>query len=227
VATSAPVTVTWYGAATHLIVSGIVSPYAAGSAHGVTVTAKDAYGNTATGYLGRVHFTASDSKASVPADYTFTAADNGVHKFSYALVPALVLKTAGSQTVRARDTVTTTITGVQSGILVTPAAAKTLVVSGIPSPYAAGSAHGVTVTAKDAYGNTATGYRGRIHFSTSDSKASVPADYTFTAADNGVHKFSYSLSPALVLRTHGSQTVRARDTVTSTITGVQSGILVN
>jgi hypothetical protein len=68
---------------------------------------------------------------------------------------------------------------------------------------------------------------GRVHFTTSDPPPSVPADYTFTAADNGVHKFSYTLVPALVLRTHGSQTVRARDTVTSTITGVQSGILVN
>jgi hypothetical protein len=102
----------------HLAVSGIVSPYVAGSARGVTVTAKDAYGNTATGYRGRIHFTASDSKAALPADYTFPAADKGVHAFSYALSPALVLKTAGSQTVRARDTVTTTITGVQSGILV-------------------------------------------------------------------------------------------------------------
>ena len=55
----------------------------------------------------------------------------------------------------------------------------------------------------------------------------MPADYTFTAADNGVHKFRYTVVPTLVLRTHGSQTVRARDTVTSTITGVQSAILVN
>jgi hypothetical protein len=122
--------------------------------------------------------------------------------------------------------VTSTITGVQTGIVVTPAAAKTLAVSGIPSPYVAGAAHSVTVKALDAYGNVATGYRGTIHFTTSDTKASVPANYTFTAADKGVHTFSYTLSPALVLRTVGTQSVRARDTVTATITGVQTGIVV-
>jgi hypothetical protein len=84
----------------------------------------------------------------------------------------------------------------------------------------------VIVTALDAYGNTATGYRGTIHFTTSDTKASVPANYTFTAADKGVHTFPNALSPALVLKTAGTQTVRARDTVTSTITGTQT-VLVN
>ena len=85
----------------------------------------------------------------------------------------------------------------------------------------------MTVTAKNAYSNTAAGYRGRIHFTASDPAATLPADYRFTAADAGVHKLSYTLVPALVLRTPGSQTVRARDTVTSTITGVLSGILVS
>jgi len=214
------------GAAVSLIVSGIPSPYPAGSAHSVTVKALDAYGNVATGYRGTIHFNASDPAATVPANYTFTAADSGVHTFAYTLSPALVLRTAGTQAVRARDTVTSTITGVQTGIVVTPAAAKTLAVSGIPSPYVAGAAHSVTVKALDAYGNVATGYRGTIHFTTSDTKASVPANYTFTAADKGVHTFSYTPSPALVLRTVGTQSVRARDTVTATITGVQTGIVV-
>jgi len=46
----------------------------------------------------------------------------------------VTLKTAGTQTIRARDTVTSTITGVQAGIVVNPAAAATLVVSGLTSP---------------------------------------------------------------------------------------------
>jgi alpha-tubulin suppressor-like RCC1 family protein len=202
-----------------------VSPWVAGAAHGVTVTVKDAYGNVATGYRGTIHFTTSDTKASVPAKYKFTAADKGVHTFSYALSPALVLKTAGTQWVRATDTLTAAITGVQTGIVVTPAKAKTLVVKTV-SPWVAGAAHGVTVTVKDAYGNVATGYRGTIHFTTSDTKASVPAKYKFTAADKGVHTFSYALSPALVLKTAGTQWVRATDTLTAAITGVQTGIVV-
>ena len=73
----------------------------------VTVTARDAFGNIATGYTGTVHFTSSDGQAALPADYTFTAADAGVHTFT------ATLKTAGSQTITATDTVTATITGTQ------------------------------------------------------------------------------------------------------------------
>src|SRR5207248_303029 len=77
----------------------------AGSALNVTVAAKDASGNTATGYTGTVHFTSSDGHAVLPADYTFTAADAGVHTFS------VTLKTAGSRSVTATDTAAATITG--------------------------------------------------------------------------------------------------------------------
>ncbi|WP_217551179.1 hypothetical protein, partial [Pantoea sp. GbtcB22] len=41
----------------------------------------DAYGNTATSYTGTVHFTSTDPLAQLPADYTFTASDQGVHFF--------------------------------------------------------------------------------------------------------------------------------------------------
>jgi hypothetical protein len=92
----------------------------------------------------------------------------------------------------------------------------------IPNPFAAGTANRVVVTAKDAYGNTATGYRGTVHFTTSDAKATLPANYTFTAGDAGTHTFSSALSPALVLKTVGSQWVRATDTVTTSITGSQT-----
>jgi len=97
------------------VVSGLTSPRTAGVAGSVTVTAKDAYGNTVTGYTGTVHFTSTDTKAILPADYVFLAADHGVHTFS------VTLKTAGTQTIRSRDKVTSTITGVQAGIVVNPA----------------------------------------------------------------------------------------------------------
>jgi hypothetical protein len=80
----------------------------------------------------------------------------------------------------------------------------------------------VTVKALDAYGNVATGYTGTIHFSTSDPKASVPANYKFIASDKGVHTFPYTLSPGLTLKTAGSQWVRATDTTTASITGAQT-----
>ena len=45
----------------------------------LTVVAKDALGNTASGYTGTVHFTSTDSQATLPADYAFAPADGGVH----------------------------------------------------------------------------------------------------------------------------------------------------
>ena len=200
-----------------LVVSGIPSPTVAGVAGNVTVTAEDASGNTATGYRGTIHFASSDPAAVLPADYTFTTSDPGVHTFS------VTLKTAGMQSVTATDTVTGTIEGAQAGIVVAPAAASTLVVSGIPSPTAAGVAGNVTVTAEDTYGNTATGYQGTAHFTSSDPAAVLPADYTFTAADAGTHVFGGNV----ILKTVGTQSVSATDTVASSITGVQAGIVVN
>ena len=79
----------------------------------------------------------------------------------------------------------------------------------------AGSAFSVTLTAKDAYGNTAAGYHGTVHFSSSDSQATLPANYTFTAADSGSHVFTNGIT----LQTAGNQTVTATDTVTGSITG--------
>ena len=121
----------------------------------------------------------------------------------------------------ATDKTTASITGSQS-VTVTPGAAKTLSVSGILNPYPAGSTHSFIVKALDAYGNVATGYLGTIHFTSSDTKASVPADYTFIAADKGAHTFANTLSPALTLRTAGSQWVRATDKTTASITGSQT-----
>ena len=51
---------------------------------------------------------------------------------------------------------------------VTPGPATYFVVSGLPSPVTAGTAGGASVTAKDASGNTATGYSGTAHLTSSD-----------------------------------------------------------
>jgi hypothetical protein len=224
VKTSNSVTVTWSRPATHLNVAAM-STWPAGTKHSVKVTARDSYGDVAIGYRGTIHFTTSDPLASVPADYKFTASDAGVHTFPSTLSPGLTLKTAGTQTVTATDTLTATITGVQS-VTVTPGAATHLRVSISMNPWPAGSTHSVIVTALDAYGNVATGYHGTIHFATSDPAATVPADYTFTSTDAGVHTFPNTLHPGLTLKTIGTQWVRATDTVTATITGVKTGIVV-
>jgi hypothetical protein len=70
----------------------------------------------------------------------------------------------------------------------------------------------ITVTLKDRYGNVAGGYRGTLHFSSSDVLATLPGDYSFTSADNGSHIFS------VTLRTPPSQTLTATDTSNASLT---------
>jgi hypothetical protein len=197
---------------TSFVVAGFPSPTTAGDSHTFTVTAKAYNGSTATGYLGSVHFSSSDQQAGLPADYTFTIADNGVHTFS------ATLKTSGPQSITATDKASSNITGSQSGIVVNPAAASSLVASGFPSPITAGIAGNITITAKDAYGNVATGYSGTVHFTSSDSQAMLPGDSMLT---NGSSSFS------VTLKTAGSQSITAKDTVNGNLSGTQSGITVN
>src|SRR5207244_359796 len=93
----------------------------AGSPFTITVTAQDANNNVLTGYTGTVHFTSSDGQAVLPANYTFNSGDAGVHMFTNGVT----LKTAGSQSVTATDTVTSSITG-NLGVSVSPALASQL-----------------------------------------------------------------------------------------------------
>src|SRR5205814_10556029 len=77
----------------------------AGNSFGITVTARDAYGNTASGYTGEVGFSGGGTGATVPGSYTFrsgtlAADDNGSHNFS-----GVVLKKAGGRSIAETDAV--------------------------------------------------------------------------------------------------------------------------
>jgi uncharacterized delta-60 repeat protein len=192
-------------------VTGFPSSVTAGTPETITVTALNPDGSVNTGYTGTAHFTSSDPQAVLPADYTFTAADQGVHTFSATLV------TAGSQFLTVTDTTTSTMLGGEAGIQVNPAAASQVILSA-PSSARHGTAFSLTLTVEDAYGNVVTGYVGTVHFTSSDSTATLPADYTFTAADAGVHTFSN----LAILRKRGTQTVTVTDTQNSALTATDS-----
>src|SRR5208337_4695106 len=194
-------------AATHLAVAGAPGG-TAGTGETLTVTAEDPYGNTDPSYTGTVQFTSGDAQAVLPANATLT---DGVGSFT------VTLKTAGTQSVTATDTVTTSIAGTETGIAVTPASATHFTVTGLTGGGAAGTALTLTVTAEDPYGNTATGYTGTVHFTSSDQIAVLPANSSLT---NGVGSFT------VTLKTAGVQSVTVTDTATS-ITGMESGITVN
>jgi hypothetical protein len=197
------------GSPSVLHLSGFSSPSTAGTSENFTVTVQDPYGNTVTGYGGTIHFSSSDTLASLPADYTFTAADNGVHTFSATFL------TAGDQSLTATDTLSGTLTGTQSGIIVSPATANRFRIAPSINTSRAGTPFDVTVTVQDGYNNTVAGYTGTVNFSSADPYgATLPASYTFSVADNGSHTFAAGAT----LYTTGTWDVTATDTVTG-ITG--------
>jgi outer membrane lipase/esterase len=86
-----------------------------------------------------------------------------------------------------------------------------------PSSVTPGTAFDLTVKTLDPFGDIDANYQGTVTFSTSDTDkgAVLPADYTFTEADAGVHTFP----GAVTLMTPGEQTVRTTQKATG-ITGV-------
>src|SRR5262249_39218201 len=142
-----------------LVVNGFPASTTAGTQGSFAVHAVDAFGNAVTGYSGTVHFTSSDPQATLPANAALTA---GAGTFN------ATLKTAGTQSIAAADTVSAGIAGQQSGISVGAAAVFSLSLTGYPSSATAGAGASVTVTASDAFGNVATSYAGPVHFSSTD-----------------------------------------------------------
>ena len=193
-------------ATTHFSVSALGST-TAGSPSAFTVTALDRFNNTATGYTGTVHFTSTDANATLPASSTLT---NGTGTFS------ATLKTAGQQTITATDTVSGSIAGTSGSISVSPAEATQFDMSA-PGSVTAGSPSAFTVTALDRFNNTATGYTGTVHFTSTDANATLPANSTLT---NGNGTFSATL------KTAGQQTIAATDAVNSSITATSNTISV-
>src|SRR5207302_575857 len=191
-------------AATHFAVSAPASE-TAGSAFNFTVTALDAFNNTATGYAGTVHFTSSDDPTTLPANSTLT---HGTGTFS------ATLRTSGNQIITATDTVTSSITGTSNSIAVSAGPATHFAVS-TPANATAGSAFNFTVTAQDAFNNTATGYAGTVHFTSTDG-GSLPAGSTTI---NGTGATSTALPTA------AGKTRTAADKATSSITGSTSTII--
>src|SRR5262249_41805642 len=92
--------------------------------------------------------------------------------------------------------VTSTVSVLLNSANWTAPQASSLSVSGFPTPSTAGAAGNFTVTVKYADGSTDTNYTGTVYFTSTDGKAALPEDYTFTVADAGVHTFSATLKTA-------------------------------
>jgi hypothetical protein len=185
----------------------VSAPMAAesGSAFHITVAALSIAGETVSNYSGTVHFSSTDAQALLPGDSTLT---NGIGSFT------ATLKSAGSQTISATDTVTPSFTGTSSPVNVGAGPANHFTVTA-QTPVRSGTASSVIVTARDAANNVSSTYAGTVHFSSTDVQASLPGDSTLT---DGMGAFMATL------RTTGAQRMTATDTVTATITGTSNVI---
>ncbi|RKZ15285.1 hypothetical protein DRQ17_06675, partial [bacterium] len=206
----------------------------AGNVIPIRVVAKNEDGEPAKWYQGTVEFSCSDGTTynQVPDSYTFTTADAGIHYFlgdvSSTTLKLVVRNAAGW--VKVEDVANSLVK--QKNIDIKWAGAYPdgkFTVSGINSPATAGDAETALVKIYDgkwgSLGNIVEDYEGTISFSCDDSSASLPSNYTFTTDDAGQKSFSNIVFKTAIYS--GGWTLTVTDVSTPTITGSQTGILVN
>jgi transcriptional antiterminator Rof (Rho-off) len=189
------------GSSDLLSVTSFPTTTTAGTAQTITITALSPSGSVDTSFTGTVHFSSSDAKAILPANYTFTASNNGTYTFT----TAATLVTQGAQSITVTNTANPAIAGAEEDIWVTGATAHSLLIGGLPSSETAGTPFNFTVTALDQYGNLASGYAGTVAFTSTDSHAVLPSSYSFLAGNQGTFSFTATL------KTAGTQTITATD----------------
>ncbi|HEX3151801.1 MAG TPA: VCBS repeat-containing protein [Gemmataceae bacterium] len=200
--------------ANHFGIVGLTN-VVAGIPNTLTVSALDRFNNVDPTYVGTVHFTSTASPlAGLPLDYTFVPTENGVHAFSVSV------NKAGKQTVAVTDTARPTFRGTATATVVA-GAVDSFLITKFPLTTKANAAHGFTVTAKDAYGNTVTNYTGTVVFSNTGGAALLPPSFTFTTKNKGKHSFKATF------QTVGTgETLTVQDQNDPSIAGTLTGITV-
>jgi hypothetical protein len=202
---------------TYQIISGAnstdsfaTSTVVAGSGDVLTIVLKNTTGNPVSGVSASA-FTLSLSGGASAG--TFGAVTETATKGTYtATFSGITAGTASTLAVSVGGIALATT----PGVTVVPAAASTFVLDGLAAQVTAGVGAGLTVTARDAFGNVAAGYNGTIHFTSSDPAATLPSDYTFTGADLGIHSFTATLNST------GTESLTITDTVSKSL-GVTRG----
>jgi hypothetical protein len=177
-----------------------------------TITAVDGNGMVLTGYQGTVAFTSggTDGAPTLPAQYTFTAADAGSHTFSATYF------TAGAQTFTATDILNGAFGS--ASVLVGAAAFDHLTLTGLSSATPVGVQNTVTVDAVDRFGNIVSTFTDSVQFSSNDSLAQLPGHGLAVMLVNGVGSFAVTFRGLLPLSSVAGQSVRI---YSLTVTDVQ------
>jgi hypothetical protein len=200
-------------AATHfnvVVPEGVPS----GKSFHVLVEAEDASNHLVPNFTGTVECTlaTTDDGAKLPADYTFTASDHGIHVFQASLAAA------GGQTMEITDTSDTSVAG-ESALTVYPLPVATHFALVPLGPAVVGMPTPLLLEALDASNNIVPNYSGTVHFTSGNIQTELPADYTFTTSDRGTHKFW------VIYTASGEETVTATDTANNAITGMSEDLV--
>ncbi len=190
----------------------------AGIAFNITVTAKDAAGNTNTGYTGTAHFVSSDTQAVLPSDYTFTAADNGTHSFS------VTLKTSGNQTLTAIDTAVAGQSG-QATIAVAPASPATITASsGVSQTAMINTTFSIPLqaTVKDSFGNLISGVS--VTFQATTAPGGATGTFPGPSSSTVVPTANSGVATAPAFKANGTV---GNYTVTASVSGVATSAVFN
>jgi hypothetical protein len=153
----------------------------------------------ASGYNDPANFSSNDSQALLPANVS-SFSSNGAMTFTATLYAA---SPPASTTITITDPSDFAINGTSSFTVLPGSAAQFTITT--PTSAVASVPFSVTLTAKDAYGNTATGFTGPVNLSSTDSTAV----FTTPVWTNGIGIFSTTFFNA------GTQTITATDTASS------------
>lgn len=203
-------------AASKFTLAAATTTPAASVADNLTITAIDAYGNTATAYTGSKNVTFSGASASpggntptvsssAGTDVAFGTATpitftNGVSSASGGANGAMKLYKSGSASIKATEGSISNSTALL-GVTVSPGAATKLVLSAVTLTPVANATDNLTTTAQDAYGNTATAYTGTHEITFTGAEAS-PSGALPTVVDNNSVQINFG-SPTALAFTNG------------------------
>jgi hypothetical protein len=192
-------------------VSNIPSAVAAGSSYGFTITAENPNnGGVDTGYSGTAKLLSSDSKAEFFLSGSNTPITSATFPSGVGSVSLNVMfETPGTQSVTATDTVNSSITGSETGIVVSPGALSKLAFVQQPSNALVGAAisPAVTVEELDQYGNVLT------NDSTSQITLTLTASNGATLTGGGPVTVSHGIATFsnLSVNTAGTYTLTATE----------------
>jgi hypothetical protein len=137
----------------HFVFSSISDPQTAGSEFGITIRAVDGSGNTVTSFAGSCSLI-DETGTGTPSTIHFTAGQwTGNETVTRSSFGNSLTVTGGGKS------------GTSNSFDVRPASVQSFEIGLIGSPKNAGIGFAITITAKDMFGNTASGFGGTVSIS--------------------------------------------------------------